>query len=118
LQEWKLDLDKKTAWCDERRFRQVHAPQPRLDVRALAEEVANLILRHQEDDRLRWYEDGRVRVLVGKVLPDGSAATQTLAERRKLFRQALRERLAAEGWQEVGLHGYARGNVAAGQVVV
>src|SRR5262245_47135423 len=60
LQEWRLDLDKKTVWCEERRFRQVRARQPRLDVRALAEEVASLILRHQEGGRLKWYEDGRV----------------------------------------------------------
>src|SRR5262245_40805290 len=69
LQEWRLDLDKKTACCEERRFRQVRGRQPRLDVRALAEEVASLILRRQESGRLKWYEDGRVRVLVGKVLP-------------------------------------------------
>jgi hypothetical protein len=118
LQEWKLDLDKKTAWCEERRFRQVHAPQPRLDVRALAEEVSSLVLHRQGDGRVRWYGDGRVRVLVGKVLPDCSAVAQTLVGRRKRFRQALRERLAGEGWQEVGLHVYARGNVAAAQVVV
>jgi hypothetical protein len=104
LQQWRLDLDKKTAWCEERRFRQVRARQPRLDVRALAEEVASLILRHQEGGRLRWCEDGRVRVLVGKVVPDDSAVAQTLAGRRKRFRQALRERRAAEGWQEVRVH--------------
>src|ERR1700685_791962 len=66
----RVDLDKKAACCQERRFRQVGAKQPRLDVRTLVEEVARLILRQQEDGRLRWYEDGRVRVLVGKVLPD------------------------------------------------
>ena len=32
-------LDKKTAWCEEGRFWQVHAPQSRVAVRALAEEV-------------------------------------------------------------------------------
>ena len=89
-----------------------------LDVGALAEEVGSLMLRHREHRRLRWYEGGRVRVLVGKVLPGGSAAAQTLAGRRKRFRQALRGRLAAEGWQEVGVDLYARGNVAATQVVV
>jgi hypothetical protein len=65
LQEWQLDLDNMTAWCEERLFRQVRAQQARLDVRALAEEVASLIFRHQEDGRLRWYEDGLVRVLLG-----------------------------------------------------
>jgi hypothetical protein len=89
LQEWRLDLDTKTAWCEERRFRQVRGRQPRLDVRALAEEVTSLIVRHQEDGRLRWYEDGRVRVLVGKVFPDASAVARTLAGRRKRFREAL-----------------------------
>jgi hypothetical protein len=76
----------------------------------LAEEVAGLILRHQEDERLWWYEDGRVRVLIGKVLPDGSAVAQTLAGRRKRFRAALRERLAGEGWREVGVNIYEPGN--------
>src|SRR5262245_11833290 len=76
----------------------------RLDVRALAEEVASLVLHHQEDGRLRWYEDGRVRVLIGKVLPKGSAAKPTLAGRRKWFREALRQRLAAEGWLEAGVN--------------
>ena len=96
-----------TAWCEERRFRQVRARQPRLDVGALAEEGASLILRHQEGGRLKWYEDGRVRVVVGKVLPGGSAVAQTLAGRRKRFRTALRERLAAHGWKEVGANVFA-----------
>jgi hypothetical protein len=108
LQEWRLDLDKQTAWCEERRFRQVRGRQPRLDVRALAEEVASLVLGHQKNGRLKWYEDGRVRVLVGKVLPGGSAVAQTLAGRQKRFREALRDRLAAEGWQEVGVNVFAR----------
>jgi hypothetical protein len=108
LQEWRLDLDGKTACCEELRFRQVRPRQPRLDVGALAEEVAGLILRQQEDELLWWYEDGRVRVLIGKVLPDGSAVAQTLAGRRKRFRAALRERLAVEGWREVGVHVYLR----------
>jgi hypothetical protein len=90
LQQWRLDLDKKTAWCEERRFRQCRGRQPRLDVRALAEEVAGLILRHQEDERLRWCEGGRVRVLVGQILPKGSVAAQTLAGRRKRFRGGAR----------------------------
>jgi len=65
--------------CEERRFRQVRARRPRVDVRALGEEVAGLVLHQQEDARLRWYGDGRVRVVVGKVSPDLSAAVQALA---------------------------------------
>jgi hypothetical protein len=109
LQEWTLDLENMTARCAEDRFRQVHGRQPRLDVRPLAEEVAKLILLRREDNRLKWYEDGRVRVLVGKVLPDDSAVTQTLAGRRKRFRETMARRLAVEGWREVGVNVYAPG---------
>ncbi len=102
LQEWTLDLENMTARCAEDRFRQVHGRQPRLDVRPFVEEVARLILLRQEDERLKWYKDGRVRVVVGKVLPNGSAVTQTLAGRRMRFREAMVRRLAVEGWREVG----------------
>ena len=108
LQEWALDLENMTARCAEEGFRQVYAREPRLNVRPLAEEVASAILLRREDERLKWHQDGWVRILIGKVLPDASAVTQTLAGRRKRFRQALRERLAVEGWREVGLHVYAR----------
>jgi hypothetical protein len=47
----------------------------------------------QEDDRLQRHDDGSVKVLVGKVIPEGSAVEQALAGRRKRV-----ERLGAEGW--------------------
>ena len=78
------------------------------DVGPLAEKIAKLILLRREDERLKWYDDGRVRILIGKVLPDGSAVTQTLAGRRKRFRAALRERLAVEDWREVGVNVFAQ----------
>jgi hypothetical protein len=63
LQEWTLDLARMTARCAEARFRQVRGRQPRLDARALAEEVASLILCHREDGRLKW---DRVHAVKGK----------------------------------------------------
>jgi hypothetical protein len=42
-----------------------------------------------------------MEVVVGKVL---QAVAQTPAKRRKRFREALRQRLAVEGWQEVGVN--------------
>ena len=87
-------LDKKTARCVECQFRQVHARQARLNVGPLTEQVANLILQRQDHGWLKWYKDGRVRVLIGKVLPD-DLVTQTLARRRKRFRAAPSE----SGWQ-------------------
>lgn len=98
LQEWSVDVEKRTTSLVEKRHRQVRPMQARLDVEATAEEIAGLIVTGKEDDRLQWYKDGRVRVLVGKVLPEGSAAKQTLAGRRRRFRAALTERLERECW--------------------
>ena len=42
-----------------------------------------LIVRHQEDGRLKWYGDGRVRVLVGKAVIGDPAVPQTRTARRK-----------------------------------
>lgn len=108
LQEWAVNVDKKTVACVEARHRQLRPRQPRLDVAAIAEEIVSQIVNRQEDHRLKWYEDGRVRVLVGKVLPEESVVKQTLATRRKRFRSALKERLAHHGWQECGVNTYER----------
>src|SRR5258708_162268 len=79
-----------------------HPPIPSmgapLDVGPLVAEIASLSVNRQEDARLRWQENGTVRVLVGEILPEGSAGKQTLAARRKRFREALIDRLKAEGW--------------------
>jgi hypothetical protein len=104
LQDWALDLATMTARCVEARHRQVRPMHPRLDVRRFAEEITQLIVPRKEDPRLKRYADGRVRVLVGKIFPEGSAAKQTLAGRRQRFRAALRDRLAGCGWIECGVN--------------
>jgi hypothetical protein len=82
--------------------------QAGLDVGPLAEEIAQLIVSHRDDQRLQWYDDGRVRVFVGKILPESSAVKQTLAGRRKRIRTAVKERLAGQGWLERGANVYER----------
>lgn len=79
-------VDKKTAWCDERRFREVCARQPRL-----AEQVASLILRRQEDGRLQWYEDGRVRVKTATLAKTGHRQLRPMAKR--IYIKPLVERI-------------------------
>ena len=83
LQGWTVDMDKKTVSCVEARHRQLRPMQPPLDVASIAEEIVAKVINKQQNHRLKWYADGRVRVLVGKVLPGGSAVKQTLAARRK-----------------------------------
>ncbi len=101
LQHWEVNVEQKTAVIVKCGHRQVQLAQTRLDVGSLAEEIAALIINHQDDVRLQWCEDGCVKILVGKILPARSAVKQTLAGRRKRFRQALYTLLCGEGWQEV-----------------
>lgn len=101
LQHWEVDVKKKTKTLFGLGRRQLTPMEKRLNVKPLADEITKLILAHTEDDRLRWCEDGRVKVLLSKIgdLAPGSAVNQTLAGRRKRFKAALRERLGA-GWKE------------------
>ena len=103
LQGWTVNTERNSIFCEPLGFRQVSPTQPRLQVEPLVEEIVRLVVAKQEDDRLQWREDGSVEVLVGKIIPAGSAVKQTLAGRRKRFRKALMERLRAEGW---GLSSY------------
>ncbi len=106
-QHWKLDIDTQQATCVRAGFRQLHPASPRLDVDALAREIADMIRAAVVADRLNWLEDGRVRVSVGKIIPDHGPKA-TLAGRRKRFRKALSVVLAERGWDEVGRYTFRR----------
>ena len=105
---WSVDLDKQTAGCAKVSHRQVRPMQPALKVEPVVNAIVDLIVRGQEDDRLKWYEDGRVKVMIGKILPEGSAFKQTLEGRRKRLREMLTSRLADEGWTKVANLVYQR----------
>ena len=92
-QQWTLDMDTLTAQHGSVGRRQIRPSQRRLDVRPLAEEVSQLIIQRSEDLRLRWNDDGSVRVLVGEILPKDSAVKQALRGRRKRFWAQLDELL-------------------------
>ena len=50
-------------------------------MRCLAGEIAAMALGDREDGRIKWQSDGLVRVLIGRLLPQGSAERQTPAGR-------------------------------------
>lgn len=104
---WMLNVDTRTASCQSVGHRQVRPMQARLDIGPIAEEIVQLIIGYQKDERLRWNKDGSVRVQIGKVLPEGSAVKQTLNGRRRRFQQTVDELLSNAGWQKVRLHVYA-----------
>ena len=108
LHRWDLDVGDRTARCSEVGRRQIKRMQPRLNLRPIAVEIARLITGNEPDQRLRWYRDGSVRVLVSKILPEWPAVKQTLADRRKRFRTEVLRILRDEGWEEVRPHVFRR----------
>jgi hypothetical protein len=108
LQHWSVNVETRTTAFNAGGHRQLRPMRPRLNVKPLAEGVARSILEHREDDQLKWYDDGSVRVLIGNIVVDEwGLAKETLQGRRRRFRNALDQLLAASGWQKVGLHKYA-----------
>ena len=94
VQTWAVDPVAASARIVGRTHRQLHAMAPRLDVRPLATEVAVLIADGVDDQRLKWATDRSVAtVRIGEIIPEGSAARQTVSGRRRRFRAALDEAL-------------------------
>lgn len=98
VQEWTVDLERRTRSVRTVGRRQVRPTQPRFDSSPLAQELAHAILAGRPDERLKWDGKDRVRVLVGKVLPARSAVKATLAGRRKRLREAVAGLVGAAGW--------------------
>lgn len=113
LQHWQLNVQDQTANCSPYGHRQISPMQPRLDVLSMAEDIVSSIVRHQCDDRLKWNADGSVRIVVGKVLPEGSAVKQTLAGRRKRLRDQVHQLMAGLGWEQLRPNVYKPPDIAA-----
>jgi hypothetical protein len=74
----------------------------RVDVSPFADEIADRIVNGEPDDRVHWLPDGRVRVQMGKIFPEGSGYKQTVQRRRRRLREALIDRLSTKGWVHIG----------------
>src|SRR5262245_2450611 len=68
----------------------------RFDVGRLVDDAMRLLGGQEEDERLKRYRNGQVLILVEGVVSDGS--TTELEADRQRFREAMAERLKAEGW--------------------
>ena len=99
LYAWALNLETVEANCETSGHRQVHPMDKRLDVKPLASEIAELIVNHKSDRRLKWSPDGKVQVLIGEVIPETNK--QTTAGRRSRFRNELEELLVDKGWETI-----------------
>lgn len=92
LHQWTLNLETRQANVSVVGKQAVFPIDSKLNVRPLAEEVAQLIVNHVEDERLKWNKDNTVRVYIGDVIP--ATNKQTAAGRRKRFHKAQDELLS------------------------
>jgi hypothetical protein len=107
LQRWHVDLGRLQASCiKDRGYRQLRQRAEPVKTSPITAELAEAISEGRADDRLKWGHDGTARVVL--VFPYGSGYMQTIAGRRKRFRTALTELLAARGWREVRRDVYSR----------
>ena len=105
LQHWTVDVEHKTVTGDIGGYRQITPRAAPLDVKPIAEEIVHLVLNRAEDDRLKWSKKGHVQVLIGRILPEGSAFKQTLLRRQSRVSSAIHWGLTAHGWREIS-HGW------------
>jgi hypothetical protein len=109
LQNWRVDLDRKTAKCE--RSRSYRQALPRADgvrIEPIARKLAESISAGRSDPRLQWQGDGTVRILLVKVFAYDSGYMQTVTGRRRRLRETLGTLLAENGWQEVRRDVYSR----------
>jgi len=106
LLAWNINVQEKTALCAKGRFRQIKEREAPVYVKPIAVKVARLIIKQKPDKRLKWNNDGTVRVLIGEIFPAGSAVAQTLQGRRKRFKLELEKHLNDAGWKKVGVNVY------------
>ena len=108
LHRWDLNVRDRRALFFRGGYRQLHPMQPSLNLKPIAVEIVHLITGNEPDERLRWYPDGSVRVVVSKVPPKGYAVKQTLDGRRKRFRAEVRQMLQDTSWEEIRPDVYQR----------
>jgi hypothetical protein len=92
---WKVNLETKEAEVIEIAKRRLDKAAPRLDVKPLATEIADLIAQHRSDHRLKWLSETKVRLAMQKIIPATNA--QTTSGRRRRFYAQLESLLP--GWQ-------------------
>jgi len=91
VQTWILDLDRRLATHRVTGYRQSNARDRRLDIDAMAGELARDIRERRQDIRLQWIGEFRVRVYTEQAIPETNR--QTTISRRKKFRVRLEHHL-------------------------
>jgi hypothetical protein len=99
IQEWTMDVDHRVAEYRSAGYRQLYQRRAPLDVKPIAEEIAQLIIKGKQDERLQWSGNDRLRISTDIILEATLIPKQTLQARRKHLLKALEESLSPYGWE-------------------
>lgn len=99
VQQWTVNIETAEASVERGRRRQVEAKAKPLKVEPIADELMHIIAECQNDPRLKWDGDSRVRIMIAEVIP--ATNQQTTSGRRKRFWKALEQKSQSHGWKRV-----------------
>jgi hypothetical protein len=105
VQHWRVHISSMKAELVSSSRRQLYPTATRMYVHGIAMDLVDTIIHTRQSSSLKWYPDGRVKVLIGTIIPD-KGFRQTIAGRRKRFRVALEEQLAKHDWTPVATNTY------------
>jgi hypothetical protein len=104
LQRWELNLKTRAADCSSWGYRQLKPTSPRVNIKSIASSVCEVILkgRNSNNDLVQrgvivWKGDEEVWIYHGKLISGGYQ--QTVASRRRRFRDELTNMLKPAGWK-------------------
>jgi hypothetical protein len=99
-QEWRINLNTAQTTSHVIGRRQVQKASERWDARSAAQQLAESIMAGRDDERIRWLPDGRVEVMMRRVLPSGPK--RTTEGRRERLNAELMKILTKRGWRKEG----------------
>jgi hypothetical protein len=102
---WLLNIENKQATCQKKGYRLSEPRSNPVFIVSIAKEVIRKILNHQKDPRIKWENNGTVRLLMEEMISTGRRTT--LNYRRKKIRGKVDEILLPIGWQKIGVDLYA-----------
>jgi hypothetical protein len=101
---WSVNLETGTAGIIGEKRRQLYAMDKRLDVKPIAQSLADAIVTGKADARIAVNKDGSVRLKIGEIIP--ATNQQTTSARRTRLRARLSTILAPHGWKELRANVY------------
>ena len=103
LQHWEVNLDAETAEITKTGHRQLESMAPRISIKGMAVEIAQAILKGNDDKRFFIdSHNGDLVVNASALFPTGSGFKRTVEGRRMRLCKYIGEILADHGWQKVG----------------